>query len=84
MMVNHHIAAQLMRERHCELLEAADSVRADVVSVGDGVQPAPRAGSAPRDGRLVLRSWRARRAAAAAADAAGGARGARGARRGQP
>jgi len=65
MITSHHIAAQLARERECDLLEAAAASRA-AISRADDASEASASGAAERtDGRLLLRSWRARRAAAA-------------------
>jgi hypothetical protein len=64
MIVNHHIAAQLARGRQCDLLDAADAVRGDVAPAADGAGSSSGTVSAPHDGRLILRSWRARRSAA--------------------
>jgi hypothetical protein len=64
MIVNHHIAAQLARGRQSDLLDAAGAVHGDVAPAGAGAGSSSGTVGAPRDGRLILRSWRARRSAA--------------------
>jgi hypothetical protein len=69
MFTNHHIAARIAREHQCDLIEAAAAARASVATTDGAAEPTASGAGDGSDGRLLLRSWRARRAAAGEAAA---------------